>query len=66
MSDSLHQESLKKILMAYLESYLITSGSTDQRYDTGNTTNPENETSLGHGILDPDEEWIMVLLAQLW
>lgn len=52
--------------MAYLESYSITSGSTDQRYDTGNTTNPENETSLGHGILDPDEEWIMVLLAQLW
>lgn len=49
--------------MAYLENYIIASGSTDQRYDTRNKANQENETSLGHGILDPEEEWIMMLLA---
>lgn len=49
--------------MAYLENYVITSGSTDQRYDLRHKANQENETRLGHGILDPDEEWIMMLLA---
>ena len=58
--------SLQQILKAYLEDYLITSGSTDKRDDTGNKAKQGNRTSPGQGIPDPYEEWIMVLLAQLW
>lgn len=49
--------------MVYIRNYLITSGNTYQRYDTRNKANKEKETSLGHGILGLDEEWIMMLLA---
>lgn len=49
--------------MEYLENYLITSGTTEQRYDTRNRANWKTETRLGHGILDPNEEWIMMLLV---
>jgi hypothetical protein len=63
LTDILFQVSLQQILKAYLKDYLITSGSPDQRDDAGNKTKQGNGTSLGQGTPDPDEEWIMVLLA---
>lgn len=64
LTDILSQLSLQQILKAYLEDYLITSGSTDKRDDAGNKANQENRISLGCRIPDPDKEWIVVLLAQ--